>query len=76
LGTFLAIFTTPNFLGLDYWQIWHRNEAAETITGVLIARDNTEARAMLGFTDPNLRMDHRDVQTQRALLAARFANHG
>ena len=76
LGTFLAICTTPNFLRLDHWQIWHRNEAAQTIAGLLSARGNAEARALLGFTDRDLTIDHSDVEAQLALLAQRFADHG
>lgn len=57
LGTFVAIFTVPNFLGLDYWQTFHRSDT--TLAAVYSARDNTEARAMLGFMDLELRIDHR-----------------
>ena len=60
LGTFAAIFTVPNFLDLDYWQKWHYGETS--MAGVYSARNNTEARAMLGFMDPDLQVDYRDPE--------------
>jgi 2-polyprenyl-6-methoxyphenol hydroxylase-like FAD-dependent oxidoreductase len=74
LGTHAAIFTVPNFLGLDYWQTWHYGDA--TMAGVYSARNNTEARAMMGFMDPDLRIDFRDTQAQFAELERRMADDG
>jgi 2-polyprenyl-6-methoxyphenol hydroxylase-like FAD-dependent oxidoreductase len=59
IATFMAIFTMPNFLELDYWQMYHQSDT--TMAGVYSARDNTEARAMFGFMDPDLRLDYRDT---------------
>src|SRR5689334_23915654 len=53
LGTHAAIFTVPNFLDLDYWQMWHYGDAS--MAGIYSARNNTEARAMVGFMDTDLR---------------------
>src|SRR6202012_4625282 len=64
LGTYAAIFTVPNFLDLDYWQTWHYGDS--TMAGVYSVRDNTEARAMLGFMDNELRIDYRDTEAQFA----------
>ena len=64
LGTFAAIFTVPNFLDLDHWQMWHYGETS--MAGVYSARNNTEARAMLGFMDPELQLDYRDTEAQFA----------
>ncbi|MFZ1178622.1 MAG: FAD-binding protein [Mycobacterium sp.] len=74
LGTHAAIFTVPNFLDLDYWQIWHYGDS--TMAGVYSARNNTEARAMLGFMDTDLRIDYRDTEAQFAELERRMANDG
>lgn len=74
LGTFAAIFTVPNFLELDYWQKWHYGDA--TMAGVYSARGNTEARAALGFMDPDLRIDYRDKEAQFAELERRMATDG
>lgn len=74
LGTFAAIFTVPNFLDLDYWQQWHYGDSS--MAGIYSARRNSEARAMLGFMDPELRIDHRDTETQFAELERRMADDG
>jgi len=71
LGSHLAVFTTPNFLELDNWQIGYRNECA----GFLIypAHDNLELRVTFGFgSDPT--DDVRDAAAQKALVAQRCAN--
>ena len=74
LGTFAAIFTVPNFLDLDFWQMWHYGDA--TMAGVYSARNNTEARAMVGFMDTELRLDYRDVEAQFAEVERRMAGDG
>ncbi|MGZ4583414.1 MAG: FAD-binding protein [Mycobacterium sp.] len=74
LGTHAAIFTVPNFLDLDYWQTWHYGEA--TMAGVYSARNNSEARAMLGFMDTDLRIDYRDTEAQFAELERRMGDDG
>jgi 2-polyprenyl-6-methoxyphenol hydroxylase-like FAD-dependent oxidoreductase len=74
LGTHAAIFTVPNFLDLDYWQTWHYGDA--TMAGVYSARNNAEARAMVGFMDADLRIDYRDVEAQFAELERRMAGDG
>jgi 2-polyprenyl-6-methoxyphenol hydroxylase-like FAD-dependent oxidoreductase len=74
LGTYAAIFTVPNFLNLDYWQTWHYGES--TMAGVYSARNNTEARAMVGFMETDLRIDYRDTEAQFAELERRMADDG
>ena len=74
LGTFAAIFTVPNFLDLDYWQMFHIGD--NTMAGMYSARHNTEARAMLGFSDTNLRLDYRDAAAQFAEVERRMAADG
>jgi 2-polyprenyl-6-methoxyphenol hydroxylase-like FAD-dependent oxidoreductase len=74
LGTFAAIFTVPNFLDLDHWQLWHYGETS--MAGVYSARNNTEARAMLGFMDPELQVDYRDTEAQFAEVEQRMAGDG
>jgi len=74
LGTHAAIFTVPNFLDLDYWQMWHYGDS--TMAGVYSARNNAEARAMLGFTDDELRLDYRDTEAQFAEVKRRMSDDG
>ena len=64
----------PNFLDLDYWQTWHYGDAS--MAGVYSARNNTEARAMLGFMDTDLRIDYRDTEAQFAEVERRMADDG
>jgi len=74
LGTHAAIFTVPNFLELDYWQKWHYGDS--TMAGVYSARNNAEARAMVGFMDADLRIDYRDTEAQLDELERRMADDG
>ncbi|WP_156690124.1 FAD-binding protein [Mycobacterium sp. Marseille-P9652] len=74
LGTYAAIFTVPNFLDLDYWQTWHYGD--HTMVGVYSARNNSEARAMVGFMDPDAHIDYRDTEAQFAELEKRMADDG
>ena len=50
LGTYVAIFTVPNFLDLDYWETFNMTDTSSA--GVYSARDNTEAQ----FTELERRM--------------------
>ena len=74
LGTHAAIFTVPNFLDLDHWQTWHYGDS--TMAGIYSARNNTEARAMLGLMDPELQIDYRDTEAQFAEVERRMADEG
>jgi 2-polyprenyl-6-methoxyphenol hydroxylase-like FAD-dependent oxidoreductase len=74
LGTHAAIFTVPNFLDLDYWQTWHYGDS--TMAGVYSARDNSEARAMLGFMDAELHLDYRDIEAQFDEVERRMDGEG
>jgi 2-polyprenyl-6-methoxyphenol hydroxylase-like FAD-dependent oxidoreductase len=73
LGTNLAVFTAPNFLDLDHWQVFWQNEVLGG--GVMSARGNAECRVYMGFHG-EADVDHRDVEAQRRLLAERFADAG
>jgi 2-polyprenyl-6-methoxyphenol hydroxylase-like FAD-dependent oxidoreductase len=73
LGMYLAVFTAPNFLGLDYWQCFQTG--TNTGGGVMSARGNAEVRAYLGFaTDEPIVYDFRDVDAQKRLLDERTAD--
>ena len=74
LGTFAAAFTVPNFLDLDFWQTWHYGEA--TMAGVYSVHNNRDALALLGFSDPDLRVDPWDVEAQFAAVESRMAGEG
>jgi 2-polyprenyl-6-methoxyphenol hydroxylase-like FAD-dependent oxidoreductase len=70
LGLYLAIFTIPNDLGLDHWQLIHA-APGKSVT-VTSARQNTEARAIFFFASPPLTYDYRDTTQQQEILAGAF----
>lgn len=74
LGTTLAVFTAENFLGLDHWQTYL--QTADALAGIYSARNNTEARCMLGFLSKPMDFDYRDVQAQKQFVADHFADTG
>ena len=74
LGMYLSVFTVPNDMGLDHWQLIH--VAPGTSVTVTSARDNTEARAIFFFASPPVDYDHRDIGQQQELLEAAFAGQG
>jgi 2-polyprenyl-6-methoxyphenol hydroxylase-like FAD-dependent oxidoreductase len=74
LGSYLAVFTAPNFLGLDNWQVWVQGRSASYC--LYPVNGNRELRATLGFTSQPLDYDHRDVEQQKSLLVANTASLG
>ncbi len=74
LGSYLAIFSVENFLGLDHWQMYHTVDDA--LIGVYSVRQNTEARVMLRFRSEELDVSHRDLKRQKNIIAGRFADVG
>ncbi|MEV0696912.1 FAD-dependent monooxygenase [Saccharopolyspora sp. NPDC050389] len=76
LGQYLAIFPMANFLGLDNWQVWFRDEASGAGGGVYPVRDNTELRVTLGFMSEPVTYDYRDTEQQKRLMAERLAGLG
>jgi 2-polyprenyl-6-methoxyphenol hydroxylase-like FAD-dependent oxidoreductase len=71
LGMYLAVFTAPNWLGLDHWQIFQ--QGGELGGGIMSARANAECRVYMGFNG-SVTFDHRDVDAQRRLLAEKFTD--
>jgi 2-polyprenyl-6-methoxyphenol hydroxylase-like FAD-dependent oxidoreductase len=76
LGMYVAVFTAPNEIGLDNWQVWLRDEASGAGVGVYPARDNTELRVNVGFYSEPLDYDFRDLDAQRRLITERAAGLG
>ncbi|MFE9407971.1 FAD-dependent monooxygenase [Streptomyces sp. NPDC006704] len=70
LGTHLAIFSAENFLGLDNWQLWHRDGDAGY--GIYPVRDNSELRITFGFASGALDPATRDPQVLRQEVADRM----
>ncbi len=72
LGSYLAVYTAPNFLGLDHWQVFNRN------AGIMMSlRDNSELRVYLGFeSEEPIDYDFRDLTAQKRLVAERMGDVG
>jgi 2-polyprenyl-6-methoxyphenol hydroxylase-like FAD-dependent oxidoreductase len=74
LGLYLSVFTIPNDLELDHWQLIYVTPGRSvTVTS---ARDNREARAIFFFASEPLSYDHHDRGQQQELLTAAFAGAG
>ena len=74
LGLYLSVFTIPNDLELDYWQLIYVTPG-KSVT-VTSARGNREARAIFFFASGPLEVDYRDRNQQQQLLTAAFAGEG
>jgi 2-polyprenyl-6-methoxyphenol hydroxylase-like FAD-dependent oxidoreductase len=74
LGLHQAIFTTPNYLALDYGGLVYGE--ANRLVVVYSARENTEARVLLYFVTPPLSYDRANAGEQRALITQAFAGAG
>ncbi|MGW4475023.1 FAD-dependent monooxygenase [Nonomuraea sp. NPDC004354] len=75
LGTYVAIFSTDNYLGLEDWQTWFND--GTTGGAVYPVRGNTELRVNLGFEAQGpIEYDYRDVEAQKRLVAEHCAHGG
>jgi 2-polyprenyl-6-methoxyphenol hydroxylase-like FAD-dependent oxidoreductase len=74
LGLYLSVFTIPNDLDLDHWQLIY--VAPGKSVAVTSARANEEARAIFFFASEPIDVDYRDRHRQQELLAAAFASDG
>ncbi|BCQ26682.1 FAD-dependent monooxygenase [Caballeronia sp. NK8] len=72
LGVVLALFSTPNLIGLDGWQIGHRmNELGYVIYP---SRDQRELRIGVGFAAPDPALSRSDVDAQKRVVAESCAH--
>jgi 2-polyprenyl-6-methoxyphenol hydroxylase-like FAD-dependent oxidoreductase len=71
LGYHISIFTTPNHLDLDSWELMHA--APGRSAGMYSTRQRPDAKAIFIFTSPTRPYDRTDGEQQRALLAETFA---
>ncbi|MEV5705767.1 FAD-dependent monooxygenase [Actinoallomurus sp. NPDC052274] len=73
LGMYVAVYTAPNFLGLDRWQTFCMEGGVGG--GVMTARGNGEVRVYVGFgSEEPLDYDYRDIEAQKRLLADRIGD--
>jgi 2-polyprenyl-6-methoxyphenol hydroxylase-like FAD-dependent oxidoreductase len=74
-GMHIAVFSVPNFLGLDHWEVFcHDGETS----GLMLATDkNANARVYLGFaTAEPLDYDYRDIAAQKRLISEHYKGAG
>lgn len=71
LGSYLAVFSTPNFLDLDHWQVFQQTPGK--MAGIYSARHNAEARVVMGYESERIEYDYRDAEQQKRLIATAFA---
>ncbi|MBD2900093.1 hypothetical protein amrb99_90910 [Actinomadura sp. RB99] len=77
LGTYLGVWTAPNFLGLDRWQVFHQMPGSAWGGGVMSVRGNKEVRVYLGFESKEpITYDYRDTAAQKKILADALAGGG
>ncbi len=68
------IFTTPNDLQLDHWELYHN--APGKLVCIYSLRKDTEARCFFLFNSPQLHYDYHDSRQPKKLLAEKFAGDG
>ena len=71
LGAYVAIFTTPNHLDLDGWELMYSTPGKTA--AMYPARHNTEAKAMFFFASEPFPYDRHDIGGQKKILAEAFA---
>ncbi|MEU7874140.1 FAD-dependent monooxygenase [Dactylosporangium sp. NPDC049140] len=76
LGAYVAVYTAPNDLGLDEWQVWLRDDRTGAGAGIYTARDNRELRVNVGFMSGPVGYDRHDLDAQRRLVHERCAGLG
>ena len=74
LGHYIAIYTTPNHLSLDRWELLYA--VPGKTTNVYSTRQDTNAKALFLFAAPPLHYDRRDIHQQKKILAETFAGVG
>jgi 2-polyprenyl-6-methoxyphenol hydroxylase-like FAD-dependent oxidoreductase len=76
LDAYVAVYTTPNVIGLDEWQVWLRDDETGAGAGIYTARDNRELRVNVGFRSGPIAYDRNDLNAQRRLIAERCTGLG
>jgi 2-polyprenyl-6-methoxyphenol hydroxylase-like FAD-dependent oxidoreductase len=71
LGHYVSIFTIPNQLGLDRWELLYA--APGRTTNVYSTAQDRGAKALFMFASPPLRYHHHDTDRQKQLLTEAFA---
>lgn len=71
LGSHVAIFTIPNYLGYD--RQWVMHYVPGKMGAIMQYGTGKHTRALLMFASPKLPYDHRDIAQQKAIVAEYFS---
>ena len=74
LGTYIAFWTVPNYLGQQDWALAH-NEADRS-AGIRPVHGNSEAIVYFSFQSAAIEYDYRDVERQKQIVRDRAAGMG
>jgi 2-polyprenyl-6-methoxyphenol hydroxylase-like FAD-dependent oxidoreductase len=74
LGYYLAVFSTPNHLGLDHTGRYYN--VPGKLAAIYSTRDAQAARAFFLFASPALDVDHHDVAQHKWIVTDAFAGVG
>ena len=74
LGSYMAIFSAPNHMALDRWQLMLNLPGR--IVSIKTTRGNAEVKVTAFFSSPPIRYDYRDLLHQKRLTAEAFADAG
>lgn len=79
LGVYLGVWTVPNYLELDRWQVIYRTRGNAWGGMVMSVRDNTEARVFIGYNSdepPTRVLRDSTVSDRKRLVAEAYADAG
>ncbi|MEU8621301.1 FAD-dependent monooxygenase [Streptomyces sp. NPDC048623] len=79
LGGYLGVWTVPNHLGLDRWEVIYQMPGRDVWGAMVMSvRDNTEARAFIGIESdqPPATFLPRDTDEQKRLVARAYEGAG
>jgi 2-polyprenyl-6-methoxyphenol hydroxylase-like FAD-dependent oxidoreductase len=71
LGCYVSIFTMPNHLDLDRWELTYSSPGK--VVNVYSTRGSKDTKALFLFSSPELDYDYRDVTQQKKILTDAFA---
>jgi 2-polyprenyl-6-methoxyphenol hydroxylase-like FAD-dependent oxidoreductase len=74
LGLYISVFTIPNFLNLDRWEIEYHEP--KKFVNVYSTRGDLNAKAGFAFSSKSLQFDPRNTEQQQKLLEDAFAGVG
>jgi len=73
-GRYLAIYTIPNFFGLDRWE-WS-GFSKGSVFNIFSCNEPGKAKVLFMFDDAGLDFDYRDLAQQKKIVMDRFAGEG